>query len=517
MNMGQNPNTFKNQQGENIMKKRILSILALMLVLIMVLTSCEGLLGGGQNPPVDDPKDDPQANIAELVDTINGAGSIEEILDEAVKSAEDAELPTVEDILAILDEISFEADAKISGSLIGETALEGSAKINNRVMYLDIPNNGDGYIFFEDDLTMVSVHEGEAVVETSLKDAFAQLSEGTTEEVDIKELLQEQFGTQLVDMFYDYQLPEITADDIEHKDGRYLLKHSYIEKVADSVVNAFADYSKAQGNVVSDDEIKEVQDQVKEIVAGFNPTIGFLMENEEIIGVYVKVDPDEKDLEDYLGDMDELFLEAELGKYGAFVKFAFVNEYNNYKGELDLDLTYDEDDVLTKADLAVDFETDVSDSAYDEEYIYNEEYGYGYHETYARYDIEKHIELSLDMTLDLTAVDNGGKVLDLAFTFENKALSAEKYDYETGEKVTLTAEEQAEYLTNNKTSATASADWTATKNGTSALVMDVKVTNGSETETLKVELNLKHSSDMTAPKDVVDAKDAAIAENNSAK
>ena len=504
------------------MKKRILSILALMLVLIMALTSCEGLLGGlggpsGPNPPADDPKDDPQANITELVDTINGAGSLEEILDEAVKSAEDAELPTVEDLLALLDEISFEADAKISGSIVGETALEGSAKINNRVMYLNVPNNGDGYVFLEDDLTLVSVHEGEAVVETSLKDAFAQLSSGTTEKVDIKELLKEQFGDTIYDIAIDYQLPEITADDIEHKDGRYLLKRSYIEKVADSVVKAIADYSRAQGNVFSDDEIKEVQDQVKEIVAGVNPTIGFLMENEEIIGVYVKVDPDEKALEDYVGDMDKIFLEAELGKAGIAVKFTFVNGYNNYKGELDLDLTYDEDGVLTKADLAVDFATNTTDYAYDEEYIYNEEYGYGYYETYAKYEIEKHIELSLDMTLDLTAVDNGGKVLDLTFAFENTALSAEKYDYETGEKVTLTAEEQDEYLTNNKASATASANWTATKNGTSALVMDVNVTNGSETETLKVELDLKHSSDMTAPKDVVDAKDAALAEQSSAQ
>ncbi len=280
MNMGQNPNTLKNQQGENIMKKRILSILALMLVLIMALTSCEGLLGGGTNPPADDPKDDPQANIAELVDTINGAGSIEEILDEATKSAEDAELLTVEDILALLDEISFEADAKISGSLIGETALEGSAKINNRVMYLDIPNNGDGYVFVEDDLTLVSVHEGEAVVETSLKDAFAQLSAGTTEDIDLKELIESQFGGELPDQVYDYQLPEITADDIEHKDGRYLLKRDYLNRIVDSVIDAIVDYSNEQGEEIPADEIKEAKDRIKEIVAGFNPTIGFLMENE---------------------------------------------------------------------------------------------------------------------------------------------------------------------------------------------------------------------------------------------
>ena len=496
------------------MKKRIVSILALMLALIMALTSCSGLLGGGPtDKPIDPdaPADDSAANTAALVKTINGAGTLEELLDKATESVEDAELPAVEDIIEMLGKISFEADATISGTMVGETPIEAGVKINDRVVYFNVPNSGDGYIFLEDDLTLVAVQNGQGHVTTELKDAFDQLDSGITEEVDLKALLEEQFGTQLVDMFYDYQLPEITADDIEHKDGRYLLKRDYLNRIVDSVVDAILEYSKEQGSTPTDDEVKEAKDQVKEIIAGFNPTIGFLMEEEEITGVYLKVDADEKALEEYLGKVDELFLEAELGKDGSFAKFAFVTEYINYKGDLDLDLTYDEDGVLTKVDADLVF--NMVDTAHfdDGHYVYDEQYGYGEYVVNNRFERKRNTKVTLDMTLDLAAVDAGGVVLDLAFAFENKTLSVEKFNFETGKKVALTAEEQAEYLTDNKNTITADASWTA-KNGTSEIVFDLKqVSSTDAVHTLKAELDIKHSSNMTPPESVVETKNEALA------
>ena len=498
------------------MKKRILSILAIMLVLIMALTSCGGLLGGGPtDKPIDPetPNDDSVDNTAALVETVNGAGTLEELLEDATESIEDAELPAVEDVLALLDEISFEADAKISGTMVGETPLEADVKINDRVVYFNVPNSGDGYIFLEDDLTLVAVQNGQGHVTTELKDAFGQLDSGTIEEVDLKALLEEQFGTQLTDMFYDYQLPEITPDDIEVKDGRYLLKRDYLNRIVDSVIDAIVDYSNEQGEEVPADEIKKAKDQIKEIVAGFNPTIGFLMENEEITGVYLKVDADEKALEEYVGDMDELFLEAEIGKNGVAIEFAFVNGYNDFKGDLDVALTYDEDGVLTKVDADLVFDMVNTASFDDGTYIYNEQYDFHEYVVNNRFEEKKNTKVTLDMTLDLTAVDNGGKVLGLAFTFENKTLSVEKFDFKTDKKVALTVEEQDRYLTGNSNiSVTANADWTATKNGTSALVFDLKqVRDTDAAQILKAELDIKHSSDMTPPESVVKTKNDALA------
>ena len=471
--------------------KRLLLLIALIFVIAMDIVSC----GNPTDKPVI-PRDDPQANTLALVETINGTGSIED----AIK---DAEMPKAEDITSLLAELSFEADAVISGSLIGKDPVSACVKINDGVAYLKTPNDGDGYIFIEDDLTLVTVHDNQGQVSTELKDTFSQLEDFDLEEYKVNMVL-------WLQLLLTYELPEITADDIEYINGKYYLTDDYIRRIGLGYVDTVIEYEKECGRELTDDEIKEMKDVVPKTVEGLNLKFAFLVVEKEITGIYIAVNPTEKFKEEYFDKpLKDCYEMIEISKDRVYINLKLNSTDGTHAlyYTLDAAFTYDEDGVLTK----VVADGDVI--LISEEVVRVSESSFGF---ITDYYIGNEININLNMTLDLAAFENGGSALDLHLEYEEKTPYVMKeingtflYD--------VTEQKKEEY--GNDNSMIADINWSVNNDKeSSALVLDVSVINGVEAaQTLKVELNLKHSSDMTAPKDVVDAKDAAIAEQNSAQ
>ena len=155
------------------MKKFLLPI-ALALAILLTLTSCDAIVdvlpeGIGNAlqemaPGVFGEKDDPEANIALIVSTINEGKDFESVLKEQEKEINiDEVLAELEAELAALTcEVNFKANAD------GEK-VSGYGAIKDKVMYL-APDGEDeqGYIFIEDDYKLVAVSGSKETVTTVL-------------------------------------------------------------------------------------------------------------------------------------------------------------------------------------------------------------------------------------------------------------------------------------------------------------------------------------------------------------
>lgn len=319
------------------------TLIAAMLILCMVfsLAAC----GGGSGAKVDIP----EKNIDHLVNTFNTDINVKEMLSN-IQTTAPAAVPELEvkvddisgGLLDLQGEISV--DANVNGQ-----SIDCLVSMKDGTGYANLTNMFEGYVFFEDDLTMTAVmNDGMGgyvgMSDGTVRDIFAQLKavadngtlgieelmnviaglalgedlEGAFDEDligiiggmesgesadalamllggSLDEFLEE--NEELVEMLNSLELPELTEDMIEYKDGKYFVDNAYIV----ALVNSLLDFSmKMSGGYIPSTQLDATKAAVAEYVKAFNLTLYFYVEYEQISGIGLIVAP-EADILNMLG------------------------------------------------------------------------------------------------------------------------------------------------------------------------------------------------------------------------
>lgn len=114
----------------------------------------------------------------------------------------------------------------------------------------------------------------------------------------------------ITEIVKDFKFPEIKADQLEEKDGFYVIKNDYYESVAreiiDLLIEVVAELEGEDSYVPTDDEIEEVVEQIKGIIEALGLEIGFSVGDEAINGFYVSINTTEDAMSEFFGSSGEM-------------------------------------------------------------------------------------------------------------------------------------------------------------------------------------------------------------------
>ena len=440
-----------------MMKKIVLSLL-LVMSMLLALAACD--MGGK--------KDDPEKNINYLVESINESTNLGEI-QENVKPVD------VEEVLAKLKEAACELS--FSGTIDGES---GSAYVGfkDMVLYASSNEGDENYIFIEDDWTLVNVvgFDGEyyGEVSTDLKDALAYIN--AEEGAPAPSIPGGDTATSMVNTILaaisEVDLPDVSAEDIEYKDGKYVLSENYIKSVLEKCIDVVFDELGKLGMPAT--EILDAKAVIKGYLDYVKLGIYYYVDREEVKGVGVSVSLDETFAAEKIG-YSEIALSFEI----CTDKVAFDLRIANADDVLAdvsavAELKLGKEDKLESLKLDVDAKINVPGGKWDEE---KEEF----------VTTVTPLVITADLDLDLVDMSKGkGEFMtctvtytdgDVDFTANASAISSEK-----GDKIAATF------------------NFVAHEDG------------DTQNVALTFDLNLKGAPNMPAiPQGAVDAKDEAIA------
>lgn len=438
------------------MKKIVLSLL-LVMSMLLALAACD--MGGK--------KDNPEKNINYLVESINEGATLGEI-------QENTQPVDVEEVLAKLKEAACELS--FSGTVDGES---GSAYVGfkDMVLYASSNEGDENYIFIEDDWTLVNVvgFDGEyyGEVDASLKEMMAYLTatESAPEVTPEDDAATAMISTILA-AIAEADLPDITAEDIEHKDGKYVLSENYIKTVLEKYVDVVFDELGALG--MPSDEILDAKAVIKGYLDYIKLEIYYYIDREEVKGVGVAVSLDETFAAEKIG-YSEIALSVEIctDKVAFDLKIANADDVLADVSAI-AELKLGKEDKLESLKLDVDAKINVPGEKWDDE---KEEF----------VTTVTPLVITADLDLDLVDMSKGkGEFMtctvtytdgDVDFTANASATSSEK-----GDKIAATF------------------NFVAHEDGETQKV------------DLSFDLNLKGAPNMPAvPQGAVDAKDEAIA------
>ena len=406
------------------MKKFLLPI-ALALAILLTLTSCDALVGmlpegvgdALQNvaPGIFGEKDDPEANIALIVSTINEGKDFESVLKEQEKEINiDEVLAELEAELAALTcEVNFKANAD------GEK-VSGYGAIKDKVMYLE-PGNTDeqGYIFIEDDYKLVAVSGSKengyhGTVTGELAEYIEMLKNGSYEDAIEDELDNDQ--AELIESLMSIKLPQATLEDViyDPATGRYYISDSYMESVIDKVAEDIVD---AYIDVYPDEVDEDIYDSIEEGIADTLDVVDiklwYYVVCEEFTGMGISVEST-GDLCDINDSFDKIkSLSATIDANNDTVSFAFKCEGEESYELVDvsgkINTVLDEEGEIEKCHVEFDAIVPFNEYEYsNSDYYYNSTsiYIYGLN----------HISFNLDM--DLANLEGNGNVLSASYTSE---------------------------------------------------------------------------------------------------
>ncbi len=438
------------------MNKIVLSLL-LVMSMLLALAACD--MGGK--------KDDPEKNINYLVESINEGANLGDI-------QENTQPVDVEEVLAKLKEAACELS--FSGTIDGES---GSAYVGFKDMVLYAENNeGDeNYIFIEDDWTLVNVYgwDGEyyGEVNTALKEMMAYINAGENAPETAPE---DDAATAMVNTIFaaitETDLPDITAADIEYKDGKYVLSENYIKSVLENYVDVVFDEIGELG--MPTDEILDAKAVIKGYLDYIELEIYYYIDREEVKGVGVAVSLDETFAAEKIG-YNEIALSLEIctDKVDFDLKIANADDVLADVSAV-AELKLGEEDKLENLKLDVDAKINVPEQRWDEE---KKDY----------VPTVTPIVITADLDLDLVDMSKGkGEFMTCTVTYsdgeDDFTATASATSSEKGDKIAATFK------------------FTAHEDGEAQNVA------------LSFEVNLKGAPNMPAvPQGAVDAKDEAIA------
>lgn len=215
------------------MMKRLIPI-ALIVCMLFALVSCDFLFPE---------KNDPEKNMAHIVEALNSESAIDEIF--APQNAADStvtpeEMLSPESLVEIIKGIAIEGTVNTN---LGGEAHSGYLGIKDGVIYVKEGEN-EQYIFIEDDLKIVTVDKiygdyyGAVNVELTqtletLKDYLMSTpSDDKDSNVEGKVEAED-------NILANIELPEITAEDVtyDEKNDRYVLSEEYVNEVIETVLD----------------------------------------------------------------------------------------------------------------------------------------------------------------------------------------------------------------------------------------------------------------------------------------
>ena len=423
--------------------KKFLVPIALALAILLTLTSCDALVdklpeGIGNAlqemaPGIFGEKDDPEANIAFIVSSINEGKNVESVLkeqeeeldiDEAIEKLE-------EELAALICEVNFKATAD------GEK-VSGYGAIKDKVMYLE-PGNTDeqGYIFIEDDYKLVAVsgskEEGYyGSVSGELAEYIEMLKNGSYEDAIEDELDADE--SELLDNLMSIKLPEATLEDViyDPDDGRYYISDSYMEKVIDSLAEEILDaYIDVYPDEVDEDIYDSIEEGIADTLKVIDIKIWYYVVCEEFTGMGISVEST-GDLCDINDSFDEIkSFSATIDANNDNVSFAFKCEGEESYELVDIsgkiNTVLDEEGEIEKCH--VEFNAVVPFNEYDS--IYNNG-DYYYNSTSIYIYGLNHISFSFDM--DLANLEGNGNVLSASYNSEVSDIVAYTQGYAESKK-----------------------------------------------------------------------------------
>lgn len=408
------------------MKKFLLPI-ALALAILLTLTSCDALVGmlpegvgdALQNvaPGIFGEKDDPEANIAFIVSSINEGKNVESVLKEQENELNiDEVLAELEAELAALTcEVNFKANAD------GEK-VSGYGAIKDKVMYL-APDGEDeqGYIFIEDDYKLVAVSGSKAdgyygSVTGELAEYIEMLKNGSYEDMIEDELDNDQ--ADLIENLMNIRLPEATLEDViyDPDTGRYYISDSYMEKVIDELAEEILDaYIDVYPDEVDEDIYDSIEDGIADTLRVIDIKLWYYVVCEEFTGMGISIEST-GDLCDINDSFDEInYISATIDANNDSVSFAFKCEGEeewelvDVKGEIKTVLN--EEGEIEKC--SVKFDAIVPFNEYD--YVYNNsDYHYNSTSIYV-YGLNR---ISFKLDVDLANLEGNGNVLSASYNSE---------------------------------------------------------------------------------------------------
>ena len=437
------------------MKKIALSLL-LVMSMLLALAACD--MGG---------KDNPEKNINYLVESLNEGSGLGEI-------QENNQSVDVEEILAVLKETALEMT--FSGTIDGDS---GTAYVGFKDMTLYATSNeGDeSYVFIEDDWTVVTVYgwggEYYGEVNTALKEMMAYINAGENASETVPEdNAATAMVTTILDAIMEADLPDLTAEDVEYKDGKYVLSESYIKEVLNKVIDVIFDEFGELGMPTA--EILDAKAVIKGYLDYIKLEIYYYIDREEIKGVGVAVSIDETFAAEKIGYSDiALCLEICTDKVAFDLKIANTDDVLA-DVSADIEFKLGKEDKLENLKLDLDVKINVPGEKWDEE-------------TEDFVSTVTPLVITADLDLDLVDMKKGnGEFMtctvnysdgDVDFTANANAISSEK-----GDKISATF------------------NFTAHEDGDTQDIV------------LSFDVNLKGAPNMPAgPQGAVDAKDEAVA------
>lgn len=304
------------------MKKVIVSV-ALLLTVLLTLTSCDMILSGiGEGmmnilpdevggllqeiaPDVFGEKDDPQANIIYIVNTINEGRTLKSFVEEQEEvDTEEMVAELKAQLMALTGEVNFKANAD------GEK-VSGYAAIKDNVIYADAEDE-EAYVFIEDDFKLVAVSGSKedgyyGDVEDSLKEFFDMfdadsLDDALEDELDDEEL-------ELMEQLMEITLPEATLEDIIYQDGKYYVSEDYMERVAhelaEEILNTYFD---VYPDEMDEDIYDSFEEGIEDTLNVLDIKLWYYVVCEEFTGMGISVDGvgDLSDIDDSFEDIQQL-------------------------------------------------------------------------------------------------------------------------------------------------------------------------------------------------------------------
>ncbi len=439
----------KNTRRFIIMKKILLALVLICSLLLSVVacaqtetetpngeenntTSNQTQTGGDGNETDLPTNDDPEENIAYIVESVNQGIDLSGLVDELVGFAKDNAEDLPDTFRTLADSIAnAEYEASVNVDYNGQKA-SVYAGMKDRVLYAEMESGAEkeyAYLFIEDDYTLVSVNEDysggyEGSVESSLAEGMANI-DATVEQAVA--MLDSEEAKQIIDLAKELvkiELPKMTADDITYEDGRYYVSTDYaVDAIKQVVRDAAEKIAEEYPDEIDPDEIDETVDEtIDQLLETVEVELWLHMECKTFTGFGAKVTSTDEDMPaEAFVDINGTHIEA---------KLAMEGDPEN-AGELSLVVDINVDDTGMFNSAVANFSMDLPYS----NYLYDDEWD---EESETWQEFYKYITgrqtAQVGVTLALPTEDTNGKVLDVKASYAVTDCVATVTNQQTGEE-----------------------------------------------------------------------------------
>ena len=474
--------------------KKFLIALLLITSMVLALSACNfPALGGGET---ETQADNPEENVDNFVSSVNGGLDFNTMLEEN-KTLKVDEI--INKIQQAIDKAEFEVNATVDMDGEKQNLYVG---VKDRVAYYSVEGDEYGYIFVEDDLKLVSVsgYKDDDRLYSSIEDELCELMETlkkienddaeSIEDADVTESLK------VIESILAAKLPQMSAEDIEYKDGRYYISEEYLKNAVLTVVEQiYTDmYTTEMNGEIPREAIDELRAQIGEIFEKTELSVWIYMEREEIVGFGLSANMKGE----AIGLDSDLYVMADI----TADKLEAVLKYEELDMHALVNVTTDEGGKLQTLDVSFDM------TSPETRYTYGDDYS-------EFYELRSTTTVNLKASLNLASLKADGSLLSFDFSTVTDGYEAYKFDVGSGE-YELDAEATAKYA-NDREQITAEAEIVSKDGGKSfdaTFTANQKNTVDDYDDTVSVvaTASVKAKNMPAVPADVLEAKEQELYE-----